>query len=615
MFVSGMKSWKKIFIVLPLAIIAVCVQAQVSFVIQVSDNTIGRKDMVSVSYMLKNAQDAGSMPTPNFEGWRVVSGPQISQQSISINGNNSSTISYTFLLQPQRSGTLTVPGISMIADGKTISCEPQKITVLTKDNAASQNRNTQQQQQQPSFFDLFGDNDPQPDITTSVPNGESPNTFMQNNLFVRAEAEKTNCYVGEPVLVTFKLYSALVTESRIMKQPAFTGCSILELTQEERPRIENYKGKNFRTFLIRRVLVTPLHAGDINLGQAIVDNNVALASPTNPYFTQNYAFTTSSPNLILHASPLPEQGKPADFSGAIGKFQITAKLNKNSLPAEENNNLHIEISGTGNLSAITKPEIQWSAAIQSFDGTDSQYTDKSNYPVVSTKSYDIPFIGNNEGNIDIPPISFTYFDIESKKYKTIKTNNLPVLFTKALSNNNPPNAPNENLSNKKYLWIVVAIAFFTMLGWFFSELKGRKAKKIATIQQHSETPAEPTIATEEQPAPEETKAEETKHKTDFSSAFQDLTHADNKQFFVLSKALLIQALQEHLHTQETNENILLNKLNNSKNIDNNLFENCTPIFTVCNKAIYAPMLNTAERFDIFQKLQSVIQAMGNDKSF
>ncbi|MDR0793516.1 MAG: BatD family protein [Chitinophagaceae bacterium] len=605
-----MKSWKKIFITLALVFVIVfCVQAQVSFVIQVSDNPIGRKDMVSVSYTLKNAQDMGNMLTPDFEGWRVVSGPQISQQSVSINGKNTNSISYTFLLQPQHSGTLTVPGISVVADGKTISCNPQKITVLTKDNVASQNKNTQQQQPT-SIFDLFGDNEPQPDITTSLPNGVSPKTFMQNNIFVRAEAEKTNCYVGEPVLVTFKLYSALVTESRITKQPAFTGCSILELTQEERPGIENYKGKNFRTFLIRRVLVTPLQAGDINLGQAIVENNVALAPPNNPYVTQNYAYTASSPALILHASLLPEQGKPADFSGAIGKFQITAKLNKSSLPAEENNNLHIEISGVGNLSAVTKPEIQWGSAIQSFDGTDSQYMDKSNYPVISTKSYDIPFIGNSEGNIDIPPISFTYFDIESKKYKTIKTNNLSILFTKALSNNNPVNTPNENLSNKKYLWIVAAIAFLVMMGWLFSELKGRKAKK--TSQQHSETVAEPTAATGEQPVSEETKAEETKPETDFSSAFQDLAYADNKQFFVLSKALLIQALQEHLHTQETNENTLLDKLkNNSKNINNELVEKCNSIFNICNKAIYAPMLNTTERFDIFQKLELVIQLIGS----
>jgi hypothetical protein len=405
------------------------------------------------------------------------------------------------------------------------------------------------------------------------------------------------------------LYSALVTESKITRQPTFIGCSIVELTQDERPKIENYKGKNFRTFLIRRVLVTPLQPGDINLGQATVENNVTLSSADNPFATENYEYTTSSPTLILHASLLPEQGKPAGFSGAIGKFQITAKVNKDNLPAEEDNNLHIEISGVGNLSTATKPVIQWPSAIQSFDGTDSQYIDKSNFPVISTKSYDIPFIGNKEGNVVIPAISFTYFDTESKTYKTISTNNLPVLFTKELPNNNHVNAQNDNedLSNKKYLWIVVAIAVIAMIGWLFSELRRRKAKKIAVAQQSLVTIIEPVITEKEKPI-----AEEAKHKTDFSSAFQDLLHADNKQFFVLSKALLIQALQEHLHTQETNDNILLDKLSGNAKTDNALVEKCSYIFKICNKAIYAPMLNETERFDIFHQLQLAINKLTMD---
>ncbi len=213
------------------------------------------------------------------------------------------------------------------------------------------------QPQLPSLINDAPDDDTYLSNTVLRP-GESAQDKIRSQIFIKTSVSKKNCFVGEPVLVMYQLYTALYCQPKVVKQPSFSGCSLVEMTTDEPEYMEKENGKMYRVLLVRKVQLTPLQEGELIIPPAVVNNEVGFTSMENPYRLKSYSAAVTSRTDSIHVKALPAN-KPADYSGIAGKFTIAAKADSNTIPQGENNLLKITISGDGNINAIALPILHW----------------------------------------------------------------------------------------------------------------------------------------------------------------------------------------------------------------------------------------------------------------
>jgi hypothetical protein len=151
-----------------------------------------------------------------------------------------------------------------------------------------------------------------------------------------------------------------------------------------------------------------------------------------------------APGVTIQVDPLPE--KPAGFSGGVGRFNISAQLNKTEVKAGDPITMRIVVSGVGNLKLIKLPEINFP---KNFDQYDPKITDKTKLTangVEGNMVYDILFVPRSQGKYTVPAVNFVYFDVQSNSYKTIKTKPIDITVDKGDGKNVSANydSPKDN---------------------------------------------------------------------------------------------------------------------------------------------------------------------------
>ena len=429
---------------------------------------------------------------------------------------------------------------------------------------------------------------------------ENPDDFIRSHIFVKVSTSKNTVFEGEPLLVTYRLYTSLNSQARVSKQPAFNGCSVLELSADNDIREATINERLFHVFTIRRVQIIPLQEGRLQLAPASVDNIVQLAHE-NGSGLENFSITLSNDPLNIEVKPLPIHGKPKNFSGLLGRFTIAASIDTNKLPAGENGILRIVIRGSGNIAGVHIPAIQWPIGTEHFDGSDTQYIDQDNFPVTGYKIFEVPFIGDKEGKAVIAPIEFSYFDPLLEAYQTIATNSIPVTFTRAISRKEQlKDIITEDVSNKKYLWIVGAIAVAVVGVWLVTtRLKpASKNKNRLPSKKQNGVPAKQEVLPLQ--------------KDDASEIFAELNKLGTIQmttdFLSSTKYFLIKALQVKLGAAIVSEHelILLMRQNNSFS---ELAVSCELIFDACDRNLYSLTIEEDVQEKIYFELTSVVKKM------
>lgn len=485
--------------------------------------------------------------------------------------------------------------------------------------------------QLPSLID-----DPQEDNdymqSTVLRPGENPEDKIRSQIFVKTTVSKRTCFVGEPVLVVYQLYTALYCQPKVIKQPSFNGCSLVEMTTDEPEYMDKENGKMYRVLLIRKVQLTPLQEGELLIPPAVVNNEVGFTSTENPYRLKNYSASISSKLDSIHVKPLPAN-RPADYSGiAGGKFTISAKVDTGTVPQGENDVLQITIAGEGNIDAINLPAIKWPKGVEHFEGTDSQHINKMNFPVRGNKTFAIPFVGTQQGGKIIPAVSFTFFNTASQQFETISTQPISINIVNALPANKwDEHIVTDDVSNKKYLWFVPGIAIVVISVWLISNKKketlAQQAVAMETKQQHAEgqgahvqdtkihqvkaqdvqeqvTGNHDTVAPE-YPTPATSKQEPV--KLDFKLLLQALNETeDNYLFFTNAKTLLTAILQHSLASTEQEEKGVLLVLENKDAI---LAAEAKSIYAACNQCLYSPVADDNAHTSLIERLDAVINQL------
>ena len=433
---------KKLIIIL-IALIAYSTQAfadKVSFTASAPDAVVVG-DQFRLSYTV-TTQKVKDFRAPSIKGFDVLMGPSRSQQSSTqiVNGNVTSTssITFTYILMANTAGEYTIGGASIVADGNQMVSNSVKIKVLPQD----QNSNGGQ--------------------GGSSAHSSSGTSVSDQDLFITATASKTNVFEQEAFVLTYKIYTR---ESNLQlnnaKLPDFKGfhSQEIEMTTNARWTPEHYRGRNYYTTVYRQFVLFPQQSGKSYIDpaqfQMTIGKPVQSDDPFDAFFNGGSNVieikkSIATPKIAINVSPLPA-GKPADFSGGVGEFTVSSSINSKELKTNDAITIKLVISGTGNLKLISNPEIKFPEDFEVYDPKVDNQVRLTREGLTGNRVIEYLAIPRHAGTYKIPGVSFSYFDIRSKSYKTLKTEEYVVNIEKGAGNADQVIA---NFTNKEDLKVL-----------------------------------------------------------------------------------------------------------------------------------------------------------------
>jgi len=386
------------------------------------------RDVVAVGDQFRlvfsvNAQASG-FTAPVLKDFAILAGPsQSSSTSMQIINNQvtrSIDYSFTYILQASSEGTFTIGPASVNVDGKVYKSNPVTVKVV-KGNAPQPRQGSQGSQ------------------GSQQPSGE----LGSKDLFVRASANKSNPYQGEQIIVTYKIYTRVpVAEYSITKAPGLSGFWTQDLLKDSK-NLNQYRetvdGSEYVVAEIKKDAMFAQKSGKLVIEPLEMDVIAQIQRktgrrPTNdPFFDnffndsffgntlQNVKKTISSNQLTINVKPLPENGKPLGFSGAVGNFTITASTDRTDLKANDAMSLKFTVTGKGNVKLIEKPDLIFPTDFEVYDPRVTDNISTTATGVSGSRTFEYLIIPRNPGNFKIKPATFSFFDIGAGVYKSLKS--------------------------------------------------------------------------------------------------------------------------------------------------------------------------------------------------
>lgn len=379
-----------------LFILLLCVQAtwaQVQFEAKVSKEKLGINERLRVDFSM-NADGDNFVP-PSFDGFRVIAGPSQQVSQSWINGKSSFQKAYSYYLMPTQRGVLTIRQAQVEINGQIYKTTPIKVTV-----------------------------------TGAVEQPRDPNdTQISANdaLHLVAEVSKTDPYLNEPITVVYKLYFSYnigITNWRELDKPKYNdfwsqNIDIKQLKVEE----GRYNGERYRYVVLRKTVLYPQKSGKLNIEPLSLDIDVELPSNRRTIFGQVIAVQdnkrVSAGAKTINVRPLPEAGKPADFTGAVGKFDFKVAPSKTTLNSGESLELTVSVSGTGNLKLFNLPKPVVPASLEMYEPVRKENVSTPLSGMTGSISDSYTLIPQSKGKFPIKGMSFSYFNPATGRYTTL----------------------------------------------------------------------------------------------------------------------------------------------------------------------------------------------------
>lgn len=418
---------KKLFSILT-AVLLICgtLAAQTSFQVIPPRNVIAG-NRFAVTYRLSNGEGT-SLNAPAISGCKLLNpqpGVSTSQSYRIINGqaSSSSTVEYTFIYRAEKDGTFTIPAASIVVDGKKLTSQATKFTILPADQASGAQQGGggygygygggSQQQQSVHVDDLASQDD------TSRP-------ISKDDIFVRIILNKSHAYEQEAIECTIKLYTKFqrINSFMMTTPPTFDGFLIEEVdTQAALNAVENYNGQNYVTAVLKKCIIFPQKSGKLTISSGKYDLSVVqIERVSNGWFVSGRPVErevhlqpySSSVNI----TPLPEP-RPAGFDNAVGQFTFESRLAPDKLKTGEAASLEYIVTGTGNIKYIHEPKPEIPDDFEQFTPKTDYRTRVSGSTVTGTMMVDYTIVPQSVGTFKIPEQKFVYFDPSKKAYVTL----------------------------------------------------------------------------------------------------------------------------------------------------------------------------------------------------
>ena len=353
---------------------------------------------------------AGNIP----EEFDVLMGPSTSTQSSYqlVNGHmsSSSSVTYTYILSANKNGSFTIPPAQAQVGGKTIHSNELHIKVSGQAQSGGQGNRHQGragEEIRPAGSSISG-----------------------SDLFIKVSASKQHVREQEPILLTYKVYTLVGLTQLNGKMADLKSFYTREvpLPAEKSFSVENFNGRTYRTVTWQQYVMFPQATGKLEIPsityEGVVVQQNRNVDPFEAFFNGGSGYIEvkkqiKAPGITIQVDPLPQ--RPANFSGGVGQYTISASLDKTEVKANDPVKLRVTVSGAGNMKLLKQPVVKFPKDFDSYDAKVTDNTKLTTQGLEGSIVYDFLAVPRHQGEFEIPAIEYTYFDTRSNAYKTVKT--------------------------------------------------------------------------------------------------------------------------------------------------------------------------------------------------
>lgn len=385
------------------------------FFASVSHSKISVDDRFELSFTFsgENLSNLENLTPPDLSKFLIISGPNQSSSIQFVNGASSASKTFTYYLKAKSLGTITIGSASIEYRGKVYKSEPVSVEIVK--GATSRDK---QKNEEPSV-----------------------DSEIAENLFVKAFADKRKVYQGEQVTITYKLYTRLniASQMSVSKLPQYKGfwAEELETAKNIIFSTETVDGKQFRVGVLKKAALFPNQSGELSVTPFELNvpvlvqkkrrsNNIFDDFFTDPFGRgQTVDYSAKSNTLRINVLPLPTEGKPESFNGAVGDFTLNSSLDKSKTKANEPVSLKINIRGNGNIKLIDISEVKLPPGVEKYDPKVSEQINRSN-KISGKKTIEYLIVPRTPGAKRIAGIPFSFFNPNKKSYVTLSTDSYTI---------------------------------------------------------------------------------------------------------------------------------------------------------------------------------------------
>ena len=389
-----MKRWAVLLFSL-FSLVAKAQDSNIKFETVLSKVKLGQNERLRVSFEMN--KDGDFFEAPSFENFEVLMGPSQSISSSFINGKRSFSKSYTYVLRPKKQGQLIIDSASITIDNTVYNTDPK--TVL---------------------------------VTEPIDNPNAPKTaqdIADESLYLVATLSNDKPYLNQGVLVTYTLYFSprvYINNFIPVENPTYKNFWSQDLPiKEYETRRTTFRNESFNAVDLKTVVLYPQKSGSLALDPFALELYVQIPTGRRDFFgdpiMRSATKTVQAGDLSINVRELPEEGKPLNFSGAVGNFELSVDASRTRLEADESTQIKVKVNGKGNLKLLSIPELSLPSALEKYDPeyTDDVRVNREGMNGSVSNSYTV--VPRYAGSYPVDPIEFTYFDPNSKSYKTLSS--------------------------------------------------------------------------------------------------------------------------------------------------------------------------------------------------
>lgn len=382
-----------------------------------SSDTIGVQDQLQLTIAVtgKDSGDAENSRLASIQGFKIVSGPNVSTQFRSINGRSSSSKSFSYILIPEREGQFTIGPAEVLINNKVIKTQKLQVRV-TAASPGNRTSRTQRLTNPLNPFDPFEEDMGQ------------QRRISENAVFIKAELDRTSVYPGQQATLSYKLYTQVSIQGIELKEnPPLAGFWVEDIEVDKNPKsqLQVINGQEYQVATLKRQALFATATGKLKIPSSIFAVSAGMEGGFFGVFGRTETLFRKTPEIFLEVKPLPVAGRPANFTNAIGSYKLTASIDKKEAAAGDAVAFRVKLEGEGNLKMI--PDLAL-PSLPDFTTYSSKRADSirpsTSNQIGGDKTWEYVLVPKSPGRYTIPALSFSYFNADQGKYETISTSPL-----------------------------------------------------------------------------------------------------------------------------------------------------------------------------------------------
>lgn len=367
--------------------------AQVSFTVSVASKNVQQGQRFAVEFKVN--QRGESFQAPDFNGFSVLGGPNTSVSTYMDNSGTRFNLTYSYILQANNLGKFTIGPAYIKTGGQTYRTESIDITVSEKREVGQQNAKNE-------------------------------------DLILKGLVSKQSVYQGEPIYARYRLYFRTeIGQHSFREEPNFKGFYRENINEKRIETSEEYiNGQRYVAADLQKMVLIPQQAGELKPGNIGLNVPIRINSGRRDFF--GFPITRTSTEELnadfptIEVKPLPDKGKPDNFSGAVGRYDFKVSLSETEISTDESITLRLEINGTGNIKLADIPQPEFPQAFEVFDPEITERSNVGSYGMKGSKVIEYLLVPRYGGTYKIDPIAFSYFNPQSKSYETISSDSYEI---------------------------------------------------------------------------------------------------------------------------------------------------------------------------------------------